>query len=54
MTDVAPKEILMWQEYFAVPSMSMESRMHSSIAEASGLAKAMLTSLLFYDFVPQT
>ena len=51
MIEVAPEEILIWENFTVSLSMITGSRIHSFIAEASWLAKATLACLLFYDFV---
>lgn len=51
MIEVAPEEILTWENDTVSLSMITESRICSFIAEASWLAKAMLACLLFHYFV---
>lgn len=51
MIEVALEEIFMWEKFTLSLSMSVENKIHSFIAEASRLAQAMLTCLLFYDLI---
>lgn len=51
MIEVAPEETFVWENFTVSLSVSTENRIHSIIAEASQLAQAMLTCLVFYDLV---
>lgn len=51
MVEVSLEELLTWENFTVSLSMITESRMHSFIPKALGLAQDKLACLMFCDFV---